>query len=149
MNRILPRDHTGYSNSLFQQHKRWLYMWTPNGQCWNQIDYIIWSQRWRSSIESSKPGADSGLDHESFIIKFRLKLKKREKTSRPFRYHLNQIPYNYTVKVTNMFKGLDLIECQKNYGQSCTTLYRRQWPKPSPRKRNVERQNGCLRRPYK
>ena len=58
--------------------------------------------------------------------KFRLKLKKVGKTTRPFRYDLNQIPYDYTVKVTNRFKGLDLIECLKNYGQGFITLYRRQ-----------------------
>ena len=58
--------------------------------------------------------------------KFRLKLKKVGKTTRPFRYDLNQIPYDYTVEVTNRFKGLDLIECLKNYGRRFVTLYRRQ-----------------------
>ena len=62
------------------------------------------------------PGADCGSDHELLIAKFRLKLKKVGKTTRPFRYDLNQIPYDYTVEVTNRFKGLDLIECLKNYG---------------------------------
>ena len=68
--------------------------------------------RWRSSIQSTKtrPGADCGSDHELLITKFRLKLKKVGKTTRPFRYDLNQIPYDYTVKVTNRFKGLDLID---------------------------------------
>ena len=56
-----------------------------------------------------RPGADCGSNHELLIAKFRLKLKKVGKTTRPFRYDLNQIPYNYTVKVTNRFKGLDLI----------------------------------------
>ena len=60
------------------------------------------------------------------IAKFRLKLKKVGKSTRPFRYDLNKIPYNYTVEVTNKFKGLDLIECLKNYGQRFITLYRRQ-----------------------
>ena len=85
---------------LFQQHKRRLYTWTsPDAQCRNQIDYILCSQRWRSSIQSAKtrPGADCGLDHELLIAKFRLKLKKVGKTTRPFRYDLNQIPYDYTV----------------------------------------------------
>ena len=59
------------------------------------------------------------------IAKFRLKLKKVEKTTRPFMYDLNQIPYDYTVEVTNRFKGLDLIECLKNYGQRLVTLHRR------------------------
>ena len=81
------------------------------GQHWNQIENIC-SQRWRSSIQSAKPrlGADCGSDHELLIAKFRLKLKKVGKTSRPFRYDLNQIPYDYTVEVTNRFKGLDLID---------------------------------------
>ena len=79
-----------------------------------QIDYLLHlcSQRWRSSVESAKtrPGADCGSDHELLIAKFRLKLKKVGKTTRPFRYDLNQIPYNYTVEVINRFKGLDLID---------------------------------------
>ena len=68
--------------------------------------------RWRSSIQSAKTrlGADCGSDHELLILKFRLKLKKVGKTTRPFRYDLNQIPYDYTVEVTNRFKGLDLID---------------------------------------
>ena len=65
-------------------------------------------------------------DHELLIAKFRLKLKKVEKTTRPFRYDQNQVPYNYTVEVTNGFKGLDLIECLKNYGWRSVTLCRRQ-----------------------
>ena len=88
-------------------------MWTsPDGQHQNQIDYILWNQRWRSSIQSAKtkPGADCGSDHELLIAKFRLKLKKVGKTTRPFRYDLNQIPYDYTVEVRNRFKGLDLID---------------------------------------
>ena len=79
----------------------------------------------------------------------RLKLKKVGKTTRPFRCDLNQIPYDYTVKVTSRFKGLDLIECLKNYERSFMTLYRRQGSRPSPRKRSAKRQNDCLRRPYK
>ena len=59
------------------------------------------------------------------MAKSRLKLKKVGKDTRPFRYDLSQIPYNYTVEVTNRFKGLDLIECLKNYGQRFITLYRR------------------------
>ena len=92
------------------------------------MDYILCSLRWRSSIQSSKtrPGADCGSDHEPQIAKFRLKLKKVGKTTRPFRYDLNQIPYNYTVEVTNRFKGLDLIERLKNYGWKFEILYRRQ-----------------------
>ena len=131
------------TNTLFQQHKRRLYTWTsPDGQHRNQIDYILCSQRWRSSIHSTKkkrPGADFGSDHDLLIAKSRLKLKKVGKTTRPFRYELNQIPYDYTVEVRNRFKGLDLIDrCLMNYGMRFVTLYRRQGLRPSPRKRNAK-----------
>ena len=72
----------------------------------------------------------------NLIAKFRLKLKKVGKTTRPFRYDLNQISYNYTMEVTNRFKELDLIGCMKNYGWGFVTLYRRWWSKPSSTKRN-------------
>ena len=101
------------ANTILQQHKGRLYTWTSSdGQYRNQIDSILCSQRWRGSIQSAKTrlGADCGSDHELLIAKFRLKLKKVEKTTRPFRYELNQIPYNYTVEVTNTFKGLDRIQ---------------------------------------
>ena len=78
------------------------------------------------SQQKKRPGVDCGSDHEFLITKFRFKLKKVGKTIRPFRYDLNQIPYNYTVEVTNRFKGLDLIEYLKNYGRRFVTLYRRQ-----------------------
>ena len=70
------------------------------------------SQRWRSSIQSAetRPGADCGSDHELLIAKFRLKFKKIGKTTRPFRYDLNQIPYDYTVELRNRFKGRDMID---------------------------------------
>ena len=76
-------------------------------------------------------------------------MKKERKTTRPFRYDLNQIPYDYTVEVTNRFQGLALIEWLKNYGWRFVTLYRRQGSRPSPSKRNAKKQNSCLRRPYK
>ena len=94
------------------------------------------------TVSKNKTGADCGSDHELLITKFRLKLKKAGETARPFRYDLNQIPYDYTVEVRNRFKGLDLIEC-------LMTLYRRQESRPSPWKRNARKQNGCLERPYK
>ena len=111
----MPRKCTEVviANSLFQQHKRRLYTWKlPGGQHRNQIDYILCSKRWRSSIQSTRirPGADCGSDHELLITKFRLKLKKAGKTFRPFRYDVNQIPYGYTVEVRNRFQGLDLID---------------------------------------
>ena len=100
------------ANILFQQPKGPLYTWTwPDGQYKNLNDYILCSWR-RGSIQSAKrrPGADCGSDHELLIAKFRLKWKKVGKTTRPFRYDLNHIPYDYTVEVTNRFKGLDLVD---------------------------------------
>ena len=88
------------ANTLFQQHKRRLYTWTsPDGQYQNQIDYSLCSQRCRSSIQLAKtrPGADCVSDHELLIAKFRLNLKKVGKTTKPFRYELTQIPYDYTL----------------------------------------------------
>ena len=101
-------DQTSSSNNTREN-----YTWTTqDGQHQNQIDYIVCSQRCRSSIQSAKtrPGADYGSDHELLIAKFRLNLKKVGKTTRPFRYDLNQIPYDYTVEVRNRFKDLDLID---------------------------------------
>ena len=118
------------ANTLFQQHKQRLYTWTsPDGQYQYQTDFILCSQRWRRSIQSTKTrtGADCGSDYELLIATFRLKLKKVGKTTRPLRYDLNQIPYNYTVEVTNRFMGLDLIDrVPENYGWRLMTLYRRQ-----------------------
>ena len=141
------------ANTLFQQHKRSLYTWTsPDGQYWNQTDYTLCRQRWRSSIQSAKTrlGADCGSDHELLIAKFRLKLKKVGKITRPFRYDLKQIPQDYTVEVTNRFKGLD------DRQSAWITLDRGSWhctggsdQDSLPRKTNAKRQNGCLSRPYK
>ena len=75
-------------------------------------------------------------------------MKKVGKTTRPFRYDLNQIPYDYTVEVRNRFKGLDLIECLMIYGQRFITLYRKQGSRVSPRKRNPKKLNGLLRQPF-
>ena len=121
--RVLPREHTGHSkHPLPTTQEKILYMdvnvWSINGQYRNQIDYILCSQRWRSTIQSAKTRlrADCGTDHELLTAKFILKLKKVRKITGPFKYDLKQIPYNYTVEVKNRFKGLDLIECLKNYG---------------------------------
>ena len=97
------------ANTLFQQHKRWLYTrWSYQ----NHSNHILCSWRWRSLIQSAKTklGADCSSDHELLMIKFRLKLKKLGKIIRPFKYDLNQILYDYTVEVTNGFKGLDWID---------------------------------------
>ena len=73
----------------------------------------------------TRPGADCGSDYELLIAKFRLKLKKVGKTTRPFRYNLNQIPYDYTAEVRNRFRGLDLIECLMIYGWRFVNVERR------------------------
>ena len=152
-NRVCQENALVIANTVFQQHRRWLYTWTsPDGQYQNQIDYILCGWRWRSSIQSTKtrPGADSGSDLELLIAKFRLKLKKVGKTTRPFRYDLNQIPYTYTVEMTNRFRGLDLIDTVPR--ELCTEIrdiVQEVMIKITPRKRNAKRQNGCLKRPYK
>ena len=137
------------ANMLFQQHKRRLYTWTsPGGQYQNQVDYIICSQRWRNSIQSAKTrlGADYGSDHELLIAKFRFKLKKVGKTTRPFRYDLNQI--HYTVEMTDRFKELDLI-VRVPEELWMDDIVRRQGSRSSPRKKTQKKQSGCLKRPYK
>ena len=109
----MPREHTGHSkHPLPTAQEKTLHMDITRWSILNQIDYILCSQRWRSSIQSAKtrPGADCGSDHEILIAKFKLKLQKVGKTTRPFRYDLNQIPYDYTMEVRNRFKGLDLID---------------------------------------
>ena len=116
-NGVLPRECTGQSkHPLPTTQEKTLYMDITRCQHQNQIDYILSCQRWRSYIHSAKtrPGADCGSDHELLIAKFRLKLKKVGKTTRPFSYDLNQIPYDYTVEVRNRFKGLDLIDREPN-----------------------------------
>ena len=77
-------------------------------------------------VSKTRPEADCGSYHELLVAKFELKLNKVGKTTRPFRYDPNQIRYDYIVEVTNRFRGLDLMECQKNDGQSYVTLYRRE-----------------------
>ena len=102
------------------------------------------------STAKTGPGADCGLDHELLVAKFRLKLKKVGKTTRPFRYDLNQIPYNYTVEVTNRFKGLDLIDrVPEELWTEVHDIAQETGSRQSPWKRNAKKQNGCLGRPYK
>ena len=124
---ILQREHTGHSKHTLPTIQEKLHMDITR---WSipKSDYILCSPRWRRSIQSAKtrPGADCGSNHGLLIAKFGLKLKKLGKTTRPFRYDLNQIPYDYTVEVKNRFKGLVLIECLKNFGLRFVTLYRRQ-----------------------
>ena len=104
---VSSREHTSHSKHLFQQHKRQLYLWkSPDGQYQNQIDYILCSQRWRSCVQSAKQDLElTVLKSLTPYCKFTLKLRKVGKTTRPFRYDLNQTPYDYTVEMINRFKG--------------------------------------------
>ena len=150
--KVLPRERTGHSkHPLSNKHKRRLYTWTsPDGQYQNQNDYILCSQRQRSSLQSAKtrPGADYGSDHEFLIAKFKLKLKKVGKTTRPFRYDLNQTPYNYTVEVTNRFKGLDVIDrVPEGLWTEVHDIVQEAWIKTIPKKKKYKK--GKMRRPYK
>ena len=110
---VLSKKHTCYSKHPFPRtQEKTLNMdiikWSLLK--WDWLCY--YNQRWRSSIQSAetRPGGDCGSEHQLFIAKFRLKLKKVGKTTSSFRYDLNQIPYDYIVEVTNSFKGLNLVD---------------------------------------
>ena len=138
-NRVLPRECTSHSKHPLPTTQEMTLHMDITRLSVPKSDWLYsFSQRWRSSIHSAKTrlGTDCGSDHELLIARFRVKLKKVEKTTRPFRYDLNQIPFDYKVAVTNRFMVLDLIECLKNYEWSFMTLNRRQWSRPSPRTRN-------------
>ena len=141
------------ANTLLKHHKRRLYTWTsPDGQHRNQIDFILCSRRWRSSIQSAKirPGADHGSDHQLLMATFRLKLKKVGKTTRPLRYDLNQIPYDYIVDVTDRFKGLALIDrVPEELWMEVHDLVQEVLIKTIPKEKKCKRQNGLLRRENK
>ena len=112
---------------------------------------IFFAARDEDMLQSARKrlGADCGLDHELLISNFRLKLKKVGKTTRPFSYDLNQIPHDYAVEVKNRFKGQDLIDrVPDELCRTFMTLYGSQGSRPSPRKINAKKHNGCLRRPY-
>jgi len=95
-------------------------------------------------------GDDCGTDHELLIAKFRLKLKKVGKTTRPFRYDLNQNPYGYTVEMTNRIKGLNLLDrVPKELWMEVHDIVQATGIQTIPMKIKEKRQNGCLRRPYK
>ena len=125
---------------------------STDGRYQNQIDYILGSQRWRSSIQPAKvrPGADCGSDHELLIAKFRLKLKKGGKTTIPFSYDLHQIPYDYTVEVTNRFKGLDLIDrVPEELWMEAPDFVQETGRESTPKKNKCKKSKWLLRRPYK
>ena len=127
-------------------------MTSPDCQHQNQIDYILCSERWRRSIQSTKtrPETDCTSDRELLITKCRLKLKKVGKTARPFRYDLNQIPYDYTVAVRNRFKGLDLIDSvHDELWSEVRDIVHETGIKTISMEKKSKKQNGCLGRPYK
>ena len=140
-NRVLPRERAGHiKQPLPTTQEKTLHMGITRWSTLKPNWLYSLQPRWRSSIQSAKTrlGADHGSDHELFIAKFRLKLKKVGKTTRPFRYDLDQIPIDYRVEVRNRFKRWDLIDCLMNYGWRFMTLYRRQGSRPSPWKRNAK-----------
>ena len=97
-----------------------------------------------------KQDQDQTVAPELLITKFRLKLKNVGKTTRPFRYDLNQIPYDYTVEVRNRFKGLHLIDrVPDELWTEVRDIVQETGSTPSTRKRNAKKKNGCLGRPYK
>ena len=117
-----------------------------------KTDYILSSQRWRSSIQSAKtrPGADCGSDHELLIAKLRLKLKKVGKTTRTFRHYLNQIPYDYTMEVRNRFKGLDLIDrVPDELWMDVRDIVQETGIKTIPMEKKCKKAKWLLERPYK
>ena len=91
------------------------------------------------TVRKTRPGADYGSDHEVLIAKFRLTLKKVGKTTRPFRYDLNQIPYNYTVELTNRFEGLDLIECLEELWMEVHDIVQETGIKTIPKKKKCKK----------
>ena len=102
------------------------------------------------TVNKNKRGADCGSDHELLITKFRLKLKEVGKTTRPFKYDLNQVPYDYTVEVRNRFKRLDLIDTVPDeLWMEFHDIVQKTVVKTISMERNANKQNGCLRRPYK
>ena len=124
-NRVLPREHTGYSkHPLPTTQEKTLHMditrWSTPKSDW--LYSLQPKMEKLYTVSKNKTGSWLLLSSWLFIAKFRLKLHKLGKTTRPFRYDLNQIPYDYTVEVTNRFKGLHLIESLKNYGSRFVTL---------------------------
>ena len=149
--RVLPREHNGHSkHPLPSKQEKILHMDITRWSIQKSDYYILFSQRWRSSIQSAKTGPEAhcGSDDELLMAKFRLKLKKVGKTTSPFRYGLNKIPYDYTVEVRNRLKGLIDRVPEELWMEVCD-IVPEAGIKTSPSKMNAKMQNGCLRRPYK
>ena len=146
-NRVLPRECTGHSKHPLPTTQREDSTHGHHQMVNTEIRLIIFfAANDGEAIYSQQKqgfGADCGSDHELLIAKFRLKLKKVGKTNRPFRYDLNQIPYDYTVEVTNRFKGLYLIDrVPDKLWMEVHDLYRRQGSRISPRKTKAKKQNA-------
>ena len=142
-NRLLSREHTGHSKHSFpttQETTLYMDITRLSISKSDRLYSLQWKMEKLCIVSKNKTRSWLWLRSWAPYCKIRLKLKKVGKTIRPFRFDLNQIPYDYTVEVTNRFKGLELIECLKNYGWRFMTLYRRQWSRASPRKINMERQ---------
>ena len=102
------------------------------------------------SQQKTRPGADCGSDHELLIAKIRLKLKKLGKTTRPFSYDLNQIPYDYTVEVRNRFKGVDLIDrVTDELWNEVRDIVQERGIKTIPMEKKCKKAKCCLGRPHK
>ena len=145
-NRVLPRERTvnskhplptthGHHHMVNTEIRLSIFFAAKYGEARNSRQKQDWELTVAQMINSFLPNSD---------INWRV-----GKTTRPFRYNLNQIPYDYTVEVKNRFKGLDMIQCLMNNGRRFKTLYRRQGSRPSPWKRNAKEQNSCLGKPYK
>ena len=151
-NRVLTRERTGHNkHPLPTTQEKTLHMDITR---WSipKSDWLCSLQQKMEFYTVSKNKTWSSLWLRSWIpyAKFRLKLKKVGKTTRPFRYDLNQIPYDYPVEVTNRFKGLDLIDrVPEELRTEVCDIVQEVVIKTIPKKKKCKRQNGCLRRPYK
>ena len=140
----MPKERTGHSKyPLPTTQEKTLHMVNTEIRL---IIFFAAEDREVLYSKKQKDRADCGSDHELLIAKFRLKLKKVGQTTRPFRYDLNQMPYDSTVKMRNRFKGLDLMDrLPDELWMEVHDTYWRQGSRPSPRKRNAKKQNGYLR----
>ena len=140
------------ANTFFQQHKRRLYTWmSPDGHYWNQIDYILCSQRWRSSIVSkNKTGSWLWLRSWTPYCQIQTHTEESRENHQTIQARPKSNPYDYTVEMTNRFKGLDLIDrvLEELWKEFCDTVHEAV-SKTIPKKRNAKRLNDCLMRPYK